>query len=58
MVPVAPLRNSRICGLRIQLDLWYVENAALALDMLILIKTPFEIAGKQLGLRRDKRTAL
>jgi putative colanic acid biosynthesis UDP-glucose lipid carrier transferase len=43
---------------RIELDLWYVENASFALDILILIKTPFEIAGKRLGLprSRDKHT--
>ena len=35
---------------RIELDLWYVENANLALDLLILIRTPFEILGKRLGL--------
>jgi putative colanic acid biosynthesis UDP-glucose lipid carrier transferase len=44
---------------RIELDLWYVENASLTLDILILTRTPFEIAGKRLGLPQsgDKRTA-
>jgi putative colanic acid biosynthesis UDP-glucose lipid carrier transferase len=32
---------------RIELDLWYVENATLVMDLLILIKTPFAVARKR-----------
>lgn len=39
-------RNSLGWQERIDLDLWYVDNASLALDLSILLKTPFAVFSK------------